>query len=32
VGTDPAWGDPEFEGKLHDYYGVDSYRSIPEPL
>src|SRR5271155_2094061 len=20
VGTEPAWGDPEYEGKLHDYY------------
>ena len=27
VGTDPAWGDPEYESKLHDYYGVDS---LPE--
>ena len=26
VGTDPAWGDPEYEGKLHDYW------SIPGPL
>ena len=22
VGTEPAWGDPEYEGKLQDYYGV----------
>jgi hypothetical protein len=26
VGTDPAWDDPEYEGKLHDYW------SIPGPL
>ena len=22
VGTEPAWGDPEYERKLHDFYGV----------
>jgi PRC-barrel domain len=22
VGTEPAWGDAEYERKLHDYYGV----------
>ena len=32
VGTEPAWGDPEYEGKLHDYYGVGPYWSIPGPL
>ena len=30
--TEPAWGDPEYEGKLHDYYGVGPYWSIPGPL
>ncbi len=32
AGSEPAWGDPAYEGKLHDFYGVDSYRSIPGPL
>ena len=32
VGTEPAWGDPEYEGKLHDYYGVGPYWTIPGPL
>ena len=34
VGTEPAWGDPEYEDKLQDYYGVGvgAYRSIPGPL
>jgi hypothetical protein len=32
VGTDPAWGDPEYEGKLHDYYGVGGYWNIPASL
>jgi hypothetical protein len=32
VGAEPAWGDPEYEGKLHDYYGVGPYWSIPGPL
>ena len=32
VGTEPAWGDPEYEGRLHDYYGVGPYWSIPGPL
>ena len=22
VGTEPAWGDPDYERTLHDYYGV----------
>lgn len=25
VGTEPAWGDPEYEGKLSDFYGLRSY-------
>jgi hypothetical protein len=25
VGAEPAWGDPEYENKLHDYYGVGPY-------
>jgi hypothetical protein len=29
AGSDPAWGDPEYEGRLHDYYGVGN---IPAPL
>jgi hypothetical protein len=32
VGTDPAWGDPEYEATLRDYYGVGPYSSIPGPL
>jgi PRC-barrel domain len=32
VGTEPAWGDPEYESKLHDYYGVGPYWSIPAPF
>ena len=24
VGTEPAWGDPEYERALHDFYGVTS--------
>ena len=34
IGTEPAWGDPEYEGKLQDYYGVGvgAYRTIPGPL
>ena len=32
VGAEPAWGDPEYEGKLHDYYGVSPYWNIPGPL
>ena len=31
-GAEPAWGDPEYEGRLHDYYGVGPYWSIPGPL
>ena len=25
VGTEPAWGDREYETKIHDYYGVGPY-------
>jgi sporulation protein YlmC with PRC-barrel domain len=25
VGTDPAWGDREFETRIHNYYGVGPY-------
>ena len=25
VGTEPAWGDRSYEGKIHDYYGVGPY-------
>ena len=25
VGTEPSWGDPDYERKLHDYYGVALY-------
>jgi PRC-barrel domain len=32
IGTEPAWGDPEYESKLHDYYGVGPYWSIPAPF
>jgi hypothetical protein len=34
IGTEPAWGDPEYEGQLQDYYGVGTgaYRTIPGPL
>jgi hypothetical protein len=32
AGSEPAWGDPEYEGKLHDYYGVGPYWSPPGPL
>ena len=30
--AEPAWGDPEYEGRLHDYYGVGPYWSLPGPL
>jgi PRC-barrel domain len=35
IGTEPAWGDPEYESTLRDYYGVGiggAYRNIPGPL
>lgn len=32
VGAEPAWGDPDYEGKLHDYYGAGPGWSIPQPL
>jgi hypothetical protein len=25
VGTEPAWGDRSYEGRIHDYYGVGPY-------
>ena len=25
VGTEPAWGDRSYEGKIHDYYEVGPY-------
>jgi hypothetical protein len=28
VGTEPAWGDREYETRLHDYYGVGPYWSL----
>ena len=31
AGTEPAWGDREYERKLHDYYGVGPYWG-PPPL
>jgi hypothetical protein len=32
VGSEPAWGDPEYEGKLHDFYAVGPYWGPPGPL
>jgi hypothetical protein len=32
AGTEPAWGDPEYEGRLHDYYGVAPLWTVPGPL
>jgi PRC-barrel domain len=29
VGAEPAWGDPEYESKLRDYYGVVTPRRGP---
>ena len=29
VGTEPAWGDPDYERKLRDYYGVGPYWGPP---
>jgi hypothetical protein len=31
AGTEPAWGDPDYERKLHDYYGIDPW-GPPRPL
>jgi hypothetical protein len=31
-GTEPAWGDPEYERGLHDYYGVSPLRGPGGPL
>jgi hypothetical protein len=31
IGTEPGWGDPAYEGRLHDYYGVGSYWGSPGP-
>ena len=28
VGTEPAWGDREYETRIHDYYGVGPYWSL----
>ena len=28
VGTEPAWGDRSYEGKIHDYYGVGPYWNV----
>ena len=32
VGVEPAWGDPEYESKLRDYYGVRPHRGPSGPL
>lgn len=32
VGTEPAWGDPEYERKLQDFYGVTSAGGPASPL
>jgi hypothetical protein len=32
VGTEPAWGDPDYERSLHDYYGVISPWAPAGPL
>lgn len=32
VGAEPAWGDPDYERKLHDYYGVASRGGPASPL
>jgi hypothetical protein len=29
VGAEPAWGDPEYETGIHDYYGVGPYWGAP---
>jgi hypothetical protein len=29
VGREPAWGDREFEEKIHDFYGVGPYWGAP---
>ena len=32
VGTEPAWGDPEYERKLQDFYGVTTFGGVGGPL
>jgi len=32
AGAEPAWGDPEYERSLHDYYGVTSPWGPAGPL
>jgi hypothetical protein len=32
AGVEPAWGDPDYERKLHDYYGVTSPGGPASPL
>ncbi len=32
VGTEPAWGDPEYERRLYDFYGVTTRGGVGGPL
>ena len=31
IGTEPAWGDRAFEGKIHNFYAVDPYWGGSKP-
>jgi PRC-barrel domain len=32
AGAEPAWGDPDYERKLNEFYGVGAYGGVAGPL